>query len=94
MSDRVNIYTDGGEKCDIMVSGEVVECVVDRLIRHKYPDEKPKCVDWYLVECVSGSKWHEVVYWKDGCFFIDQRRLRKAFNEAITHWWELPEVSE
>ena len=67
---------------------------VDHLIRHKWPEEKPKWTDWYLVECVSGGTWHEVVYWKDGCFFIDQRCLRKAFNAAITHWWNLPEVKE
>ena len=63
----------------------------DILTRHEWPEEKPKLTDWYLVECVNGGKWHEVVYWKDGCFFIDQRCLRKAFNEAITHWWNLPE---
>lgn len=82
--DRENIMDWIHQAMDIAVKNKA----------HKWPEEKPKLTDWYLVECVSSGKWKEVVYWKDGCFFIDQRCLRKAFNEAITHWWELPEVTE
>ena len=67
---------------------------IDHIIRHKWPEENPKLTGWYLVECMNGNAWYEVVYWRYGCFFIDQRCLRKAFNEAITHWWNLPEVTK
>ena len=66
----------------------------DILTRHKWPEEKPKVEKDYLVRCVNNNSWNEVVYWKGGCFFTDKRCLRKAFNEAITHWWNLPEVTE
>lgn len=66
----------------------------DVLTRHKWPKEKPEEEKDYLVRCVSSNSWNEVVYWRGGCFFTDKRCLRKAFNDAITHWWELPEVKE
>lgn len=92
MSDRMNIYIDGAEQYDIMVGGEVFEFVVDRLIRHKWPDDKPvRETDdeykAYLIRLDDGNaEWYQTSsYFDEGFGYIEK---------YITHWWELPEVEE
>ena len=63
---------------------------VDHLIRHKWPDEKPKprtnvlirkvCNGVFEVSWYDGEGW-----WTPGCTF--------PFNGDV-HWWNLPEVTE
>ena len=90
MNDKINIYTGGAEEYDIMVGGEVFEFVVDRLIRHSYPDEKPKNKAPVLI-----MKKHNVVYevaWYDGENWWTPMDAVPFDGEV--YWWELPEVSK
>lgn len=90
MSEKVNIYLDGAEEYDIMLGGEVFEFVVDRLIRHKFPDEKPNPRDATLIRKAYNGVFEIAWYdgenwWSRNCTFpID----------GVTEWWELPEVKE
>lgn len=88
MSDRANIYTDGAEEYDIMVGGEVFEFVVDRLIRHSYPDEKPKDDEQYLVRL----KFEDGDTMADTLCYNTKAGRWDGMSSLVTHWWELPEV--
>ena len=67
-----------------------VDYAVDTLIRHKWPEEKPKprtnvlirkvCNGVFEVSWYDGEGW-----WTPGCTF--------PFNGDV-HWWNLPEVTE
>ena len=57
---------------------------VDTLIRHKWPEEKPKVDGEYLMRLDTGD---EVVY-KVLCI-VDQYT---PWTNYVTHWWNLPEV--
>ena len=64
----------------------------DVLIRHKWPEEKPKGFTWVLIRRINifGEPQNHVAwYTKDGEFYVS------GFDDKvddITHWWELPEV--
>ncbi len=65
---------------------------VDTLIRHKWPEEKPKAekegeTTPYLLRFDDGNgAWCQVYHqFGDGFGYIEK---------YITHWWELPEVTE
>ena len=67
---------------------------VDHLIRHKWPEEKPKGFTWVLIRRINifGEPQNHVAwYTKDGEFYVS------GFDEQaddIIHWWNLPEVTE
>ena len=65
---------------------------VDTLIRHKWPEEKPEKMGYYLVRMRSGIM--AVLPFNDGSFYIDDYMLLNYTDTSnpITHWWELPEV--
>ena len=58
----------------------------DELLRHKWPEEKPEKDGQYLIRIISpiGSVYYRIrgsEEWHD-------------FGNYITHWWNLPEVTE
>lgn len=61
---------------------------------HKWPEEKPECHTWVLIKRNGffGEVQHHVAWYaKDGKFYVT------GFDEpadAVTHWWNLPEVTE
>ena len=71
-----------------------VDYTVDHLIRHKWPEEKPDSFTWVLIRRMSffgEPVKHVAWYTKDGEFYVS------GFDDKvddITHWWELPEVTE
>ena len=67
---------------------------VDQLIRHKWPEEKPKWSGEYLVRLECGNK--VVLPWYDGDFYLDDCLSINYIDgeNPITHWWNLPEVRE
>ena len=62
--------------------------MTDTLIRHKWPEETPEKDGQYLIRIVapSGLVNHHLRVYEDGKW--------GAFENYITHWWELPEVTE
>ena len=68
---------------------------VDHLIRHKWPEEKPKRTDDYLVN-LPGRKngesavMHYSVEWCEWGF-RDVNTLITSRHEPV-YWWNLPEV--
>ena len=71
-----------------------VDYTVDNLIRHKWPEEKPEELGYYLVRMRSGIM--AVLPFNDGCFYIDDYMLLNYADASnpITHWWNLPEETE
>ena len=61
---------------------------VDTLIRHKWPDEKPDEDGQYLIRIISpsGSVYYRLRGYEDGEWH--------NFGNYLTHWWNLPEVTE
>ena len=59
---------------------------VDHLIRHKWPEEKPDKGGQYLVRIISPS----------GSVYYRLRGYGEwhNFGNYLTHWWNLPEVTE
>ena len=60
--------------------------MIDALIRHKWPEEKPESDGLYLIRIVapSGLVNHRLLGYEDGEW--------NNFGNYITHWWNLPEV--
>ena len=59
---------------------------VDNLTRHKWPEEKPATDGEYLARLDTGDEVvHKVLY------IADQYT---PWTNYVTHWWELPEVTE
>ena len=61
---------------------------VDHLIRHKWPEEKPDEDGQYLIRIISpsGSVYYRLRGYEDGEWH--------NFGNYLTHWWNLPEVTE
>lgn len=59
---------------------------VDRLIRHKWPEEKPEKDGQYLIRIISpsGSAYYRLQGYEEW----------HNLGNYITHWWNLPEVTE
>lgn len=62
--------------------------MIDNLIRHKWPEEEPEKDGQYLIKVVamSGLVNYHLMGYEDGKWH--------NFGNYITHWWELPEVTE
>ena len=65
-----------------------VDYTVDTLIRHKWPEEKPEKDGQYLIRIISpiGSVYYRLRGYEDGEWH--------NFGNYLTHWWNLPEVTE
>lgn len=67
---------------------------VDHLIRHKWPEDRPEHLTWVLIRNKSHfGDTHNSVSWyvEDEGFYVS------GFDEpfdGVTHWWNLPEVTE
>lgn len=61
------------------------EHLIDTIVRHKWPEEKPEKDGQYLIRVVapSGLVNHRLRGYEDGKWH--------DFENYITHWWELPE---
>ena len=66
------------------------DIVVDRWIRHSYPDEKPKPRTHVLI-MKKHSRAYEVA-WHDGESWWTPMNAVPFDGEV--YWWELPEVRE
>ena len=71
---------------DVMTWEVLHRALTDTLIRHKWPDEKPTTDGEYLARLDTGD---EVVY--KVLYIVDQYT---PWTNYITHWWNLPEVTE
>ena len=62
--------------------------MTDALIRHKWPEEKPEKGGQYLIRIISpsGSVYYSLRGYEDGEWH--------NFGNYLTHWWNLPEVTE
>ena len=66
----------------------------DELLRHKWPEEKPESLTYVLIRRMNffgEPRNHVAWYTKDGEFHVS------GYDEPvddITHWWNLPEVTE
>ena len=60
--------------------------ITDIMIRHKWPEEKPTMDGEYLARLDTGD---EVVY--KVLYIADQYT---PWTNYVTHWWNLPEVTE
>ena len=62
--------------------------ITDTIIRHKWPEEKPDKDGQYLtrITAPSGLVNHHLRGYEDGKW--------GAFENYITHWWDLSEVTE
>ena len=60
----------------------------DVLTRHKWPEEKPEKDGQYLIRIISpiGSVYYRLRGYEDGEWH--------SFGNYLTHWWNLPEVTE
>ena len=60
----------------------------DVLTRHKWPEERPEKGGQYLVRIISpsGSVYYSLRGYED--------REWHNFGKYLTHWWNLPEVTE
>ena len=69
---------------------------VDNLTRHKWPEEKPEEPNQYLVRLDNGYyPYYEKARWKLGGWkSTDSNFVGRDISEFVTHWWELPEVTE
>ena len=66
----------------------------DVLIRHKWPEEKPDSLTYVLIRRMNffgEPRNHVAWYTKDGEFHVSG--YDKPVDD-ITHWWNLPEVTE
>ena len=59
----------------------------DHLIRHKWPEDKPKKEKEYLVRSIYAVPEYEIVNYYDETW-------AGLSDNHVTHWWELPEVTE
>lgn len=63
--------------------------MIDNLVRHKYPEEKPEKEKSYLTRIeIDGAVSFVEIYWSE------QLSWHTQHGKYITHWWELPEVKE
>ena len=55
---------------------------------HKWPEEKPEKGGQYLIRIISpsGSAYYRLRGYEDGEWH--------SFGNYLTHWWNLPEVTE
>ena len=68
--------------------------MIDTLIRHKWPEEKPESSTYVLIRRMNffdEPRNHVAWYTEDGEFHVSG--YDKPVD-GITHWWELPEVQE
>ena len=77
-----NIYHEG-EK--------VLEMTVDRMTRHKWPEEKPKESGEYLI-CEQQFKSIYVAWYNDEAFY--EHIGGDSYELDVLYWWNLPEVKE
>jgi hypothetical protein len=77
---------------DVMTWEVLHEATTDNLIRHKWPEEKPRHGGDYLVR-IYGDEWVIGNYFMDGWLRYDPINDEWE-NVRVTHWWELPEVTE
>ena len=65
-----------------------VDYTVDHLIRHKWPEEKPEKDGQYLIRIISpsGPAYYRLQGYEDGEWH--------NFGNYLTHWWNLPKVTE
>ena len=63
---------------------------------HKWPEEKPEGPEKYLVRLDNGwYSYYELARWNLGGWkSIDSNFVGRDISEFVTHWWELPEVTE
>ena len=63
---------------------------VDHLIRHKWPEEKPKDDEMYLVRL----KFEDGDTINDTLCYNTKAGRWDGMSSLVTHWWNLPEVTE
>ncbi len=88
-TERVHLYTDDTETQQFFLGGNMFyELTIDKMVRHKWPEEKPDENRQYLVrvQLKDGEVLNLVANHLDGQW--------TQFNSNITHWWNLPEVTE
>ena len=74
-----------------------VDYTVDTLIRHKWPDEKPKEDKEYLVLykfTFFNKTFDKMIYHSGEWEVVDGGIHFDVDDEDILYWWELPEVKE
>ena len=83
--ERKTALEDAIVAIDDLIGGDFV---VDSMIRHKWPDEKPDEDGQYLIRIISpsGSVYYRLRGYEDGEWH--------NFGNYLTHWWNLPEVTE
>ena len=76
--ERENIMGLIHQAMDIAVQGKA----------HKWPEEKPEENRQYLIRIIapSGSVYYRLQGYEDGEW--------RNFGNYLTHWWNLPEVTE
>ncbi len=62
----------------------------DTLIRHKWPEEKPKDDKQYLVRL----KFEDGDTINDTLCYNTKAGRWDGMSSLVTHWWDLPEVKE
>lgn len=89
-TERVHLYTDDTETQQFFLGGhKFYELTIDKMIRHKWPEEKPEKPAKYLVRVeyddnvaiVTTDEWNGIDWYAH-------------IEGYITHWWNLPEVTE
>ena len=70
--------------------------VIDHLIRHKWPEEKPDRNGRYLAFIEREyNNFMTILEWHNGEWFrYTYEKEMFVREDAITHWWNLPEVKE
>ena len=74
---------------------------VDHIIRHKWPEEKPKESNSYLI-MNHGGAFHTFHYFLEIEELEETEKLEEGWyaypgynlNEVVKYWWNLPEVRE
>ena len=64
--------------------------MIDALIRHKWPEEKPESDGLYVVRMLS----HGTISAYDTLVYNTTYGKWYGTDFQITHWWHLPEVQE
>ncbi len=94
-TERVHLYTDDTETQQFFLGGNMFyELTIDKMVRHKWPEEKPENLTWVLIRNKGhfGNTHHNVSWYvEDEGFYV------AGFDEpfdGVIHWWNLPEVTE